>query len=952
MTCEHDCARDPAFPRAIFNRPGLDAIDYRIGDYIAMRAHILAQIDGDPALAGWTHRLPDDPGIALVEAAAIVGDILALYQETYANEAYLRTAQWRDSVAELVRVLSYRLAPGLGGRARFALAVKGDRPVTIPKGFAITAKLPSAPKPAQFETTAAFEARPALSKFHLYRPRFVPQIVNGSDTFQLDAGNDLALAKGDRLLVGTADGTTLTHTQILIVEKVWEAFGIRHVKTSGRIASLLGGRVFAPVATPLASVSSALVSAALPLLSAPAPMLLSAPLVPLGPLTLRPSAGVLSGGLSFLPAFSGVLGAGLGLALLGSAASLQAYKIGASVRHFGHNAPATRVAIDANGHASEVGVSYVRRLNANQGDPAGPALRPQQWPLEGEVAAFSAGTRVLVEANLSADASGAPARKRVLERGVSQVDRQSLAWGSLTGASTVLQLDDDVAIAESGTTLASADIRGITVHQVVGTGFRIRAASQPTGAASGHSLDYFGSRADALALVDRTLLLGLASGPRAVQVQAVDAGGGADPRFHALTLDASVRLADFDHDTPSVDVYGNLVDTTEGKSEVDAPIGDGDARESFQTFALPKAPLTYLLDTASVPPQLPELEIRVGGVLWRRVASLFARGPREPIYIVREDADGKSFVQFGDGRTGARLPSGRGNVVAHWRTGSGAHGLPAGADKPSAAKRLPGFDDLWMLEPATGGAAPESAAHARLAAPTTMQSLGRIVSLADFEAEALSLPGVLKARAAWQVQDGAPLVVLTVLCASAEPADAAAIDLALRRALAARGPARWPLAVRNGSRQRILIGLAVAADPSLRSEDIALAIAAALGVEDDDPADDLDLGARGLMHWRMRNFGDGVHGSQILAAVQNVAGVRWVEIERLQIAPVALTLGVAAPALAPVLLAPSPVLSLGAFARVVPPARRSLRARADQLLSLAQAGLTIRFVADPEEGSS
>jgi hypothetical protein len=27
--------------------------------------------------------------------------------------------------------------------------------------------------------------------------------------------------------------------------------------------------------------------------------------------------------------------------------------------------------------------------------------------------------------------------------------------------------------------------------------------------------------------------------------------------------------------------------------------------------------------------------------------------------VVREDADGKSFVQFGDGRTGARLPSGR-----------------------------------------------------------------------------------------------------------------------------------------------------------------------------------------------------------------------------------------------------------------------------------------------------
>jgi hypothetical protein len=947
MSCEHDCARDPAFPRMIFNRPGLDAIDYRIGDYVAMRAHMLAQIDADPSLAGWTHRLPDDPGIALVEAAAIVGDILALYQETYANEAYLRTAQWRDSVAELVRVLGYRLAPGLGGKARFALAAKGTQPVTIPKGFAITAKLPSAPKPAQFETTAAFEARPALSKFHLYRPRFIPQIVNGLDTFQLDAGNELALAKGDRLLVGTANGTTLTHTQILIVEKVTEAFGVRIVKTSGHIASLLGGSVFGKVSPALTLNPSALAAISL---SAPAvPFVFSAPLLSLAPSATLVSAGVLSSGISFLPAFSGLLNAGLGLALLGSAPSLRAYKLGASVRHFGHNAPATRVAIDADGHASEVGVTFLRRLDANQGDPAGPALRPQQWPLEGEVAAFSAGTRVLVEANLSANADGSAARKRVLERGISQIDRQSIAWGSLTGASTVLQLDDDLTIAESGTTLRYADIRGITVHQVVGAGFRIRAESQPTGATSGHALDYFGSHDDALALADRTLLLDLPGGPLPVQVQAVAAGGGADPRFYALTLGSTVTLADFAHDTPTVDVYGNLVDTTEGKTEVDAPIGDGDAREDFQTFVLPKAPLTYLLDTASAPPQLPELEIRIGGVLWQRVTSLFGRGPRERIYIVREGADGRSFVQFGDGRTGARLPSGKGNVMAHWRTGSGAHGLPAGSDKPSAAKRLPGFDDVWMLEPATGGAVPESASNARLAAPATMQSLGRIVSLADFEAEALSLPGVLKARAAWQLQDGAPLVVLTVLCASGDAADAADIDLALRRALAARGPARWPLMVRIGSRQRILVDLAVAIDPSLRSEDIAVAISGALGVEDDDPADDLDLGARGLMHWRMRNFGDGVHGSQILAAVQNVAGVRWVEIDRLQIAPTLALAAVPRLSISPASLAG---LSVGGFGRVVPPVRRSLRARADQLLSLARAGLAIRFVADPEEAKS
>jgi hypothetical protein len=99
----------------------------------------------------------------------------------------------------------------------------------------------------------------------------------------------------------------------------------------------------------------------------------------------------------------------------------------------------------------------------------------------------------------------------------------------------------------------------------------------------------------------------------------------------------------------------------------------------------------------------------------------------------------------------------------------------------------------------------------------------------------------------------------------------------------------------------------------------------------------------------MRNFGDGVHGSQILAAVQNVAGVRWVEIDRLQIAPTLALAAVPRLSISPALLAG---LTVGGFGRVVPPARRSLRARADQLLSLARAGLAIRYVADPEEASS
>ena len=77
----------------------MDHIRFRIGTYADFRRAMVEALDRNPKLAGWTRRKPDDPGIALLEGAAILGDILTFYQELYANEAYLRTAKWRESIA-------------------------------------------------------------------------------------------------------------------------------------------------------------------------------------------------------------------------------------------------------------------------------------------------------------------------------------------------------------------------------------------------------------------------------------------------------------------------------------------------------------------------------------------------------------------------------------------------------------------------------------------------------------------------------------------------------------------------------------------------------------------------------------------------------------------------------------------------------------------------------------
>ena len=135
------CTRPPVFPARPDNRPALPRIGYRIGSYSDFREHLMRRLDATPALAHWTHREPDDPGIALLECAAVLGDILTFYQELYANEVYLRTAAWRSSVAELVRLVGYRLAPGLGGSATFAVEVRPGAPVTVPAGFALKVEL-------------------------------------------------------------------------------------------------------------------------------------------------------------------------------------------------------------------------------------------------------------------------------------------------------------------------------------------------------------------------------------------------------------------------------------------------------------------------------------------------------------------------------------------------------------------------------------------------------------------------------------------------------------------------------------------------------------------------------------------------------------------------------------------------------------------------------------------
>ena len=123
LLCGHQRVETPL---AIYNRPGLPAIAYRVGNYASVRKSLLARLsDSDwPVLRQLRTRDNDDFTIALLDAWAVTSDVLTFYQERIANESYLRTATERLSILEQSRLLGYQLAPGLAASTYLAFTME------------------------------------------------------------------------------------------------------------------------------------------------------------------------------------------------------------------------------------------------------------------------------------------------------------------------------------------------------------------------------------------------------------------------------------------------------------------------------------------------------------------------------------------------------------------------------------------------------------------------------------------------------------------------------------------------------------------------------------------------------------------------------------------------------------------------------------------------------------
>ena len=222
---------------------------------------------------------------------------------------------------------------------------------------------------------------------------------------------------------------------------------------------------------------------------------------------------------------------------------------------------------------------------------------------------------------------------------------------------------------------------------------------------------------------------------------------------------------------------------------------------------------------------------------------------------------------FGDGKSGARLPTGQENVKATYRAGIGSDG-EVGAGSLTLLKTRP-FGVRGVTNPlaASGAADPEKLENARTNAPLTVLTLDRIVSLRDFEDFARAFSGIGKAQAVNLWNGETYLVHITIADDNGD--EVATTSTTYQNLRDAINAARDPTAeVQLDSFEPLAFNLkaTVLYDASYLADDVQAEIEEAL----------LDA-----FSFDRRDFGQPVTAAEIVSVIHQVEGVIAVDLDAL-----------------------------------------------------------------------
>lgn len=386
---------------------------------------------------------------------------------------------------------------------------------------------------------------------------------------------------------------------------------------------------------------------------------------------------------------------------------------------------------------------------------------------------------------------------------------------------------------------------------------------------AGATIDVAGTPAESA--LGRTLLIAgvdAVSGERASSLvtlvgQAPAPADGTGAAHTILTIEPGVTRA---YALDGLVVHGNVTYATNGETVRNEIVGDGDMSQGFQKFSLRKKPVTHAPDrqTGGVNSSLTLL---VNGVKWHETPTLYGAAPTDPVFTSRIADDTTTTLTFGDGVTGARLPTGRQNLVAQYRQGIGAAANVAAGRLTSLVDRPRALRGATNPGAAEGGVDPETLAGARVAAPGSVRTFGRAVSLRDFEDATLFNGIVAKASATWVWTGERRAIHLTVAVAGGGALSEDVITR-LRTRLDGQRDTNQRLLIDNYARVPIVIDAALTVDDRHVAADVLAAARAAL----------LDTFA-----FETRGFGQPVFLSDVFTLLQQVPGVLAVDVNVLNL---------------------------------------------------------------------
>ncbi|GAA4191153.1 putative baseplate assembly protein [Microbacterium oryzae] len=814
------------------------------------------------ALKGLTTRETDDFSIALLDAWAVAADVITFYTERIANEHYLGTATERGSIAGQAALLGYRLKPGVAASAWLAVTAEatpgGPEGSAIPAGTRVQTIPDPGDLPQSFETAAPIVAYPAWNRLELrmFEPRTT---ANGGKAIVL-AGVETGLRPGDEILttgvnwrkspgtwqmarvqdVKVERDTGTTHVEAIPNPIIpagdgaeLQIFALRHRST------LFGANAIDPKLLPT-EVRGRFTSEGVGQIDSVSGDWRFDPLtgkdVPGGKKTSVPLSasypGVEPSGLAVLTNAAAtmlcdVIGVAEGsVALYGISAQVTSLEVGETSSVPRELAVATTSSASTELAVSEFGGTKTRgtvvSFCSDRLTFAPVAITRPLWGDVIQLASPVPGLRephdVLVRGKrvrMAAPDKDDDGWIDPLEKGEPVIISLALIEGDPTRRHCVVLEDSGRQVA------VDVPLTNLTIlpphpdDPIVGEVVTVEAAER-------------------IGLIDELVLV--------------------EPLRNVYSRDARIEI------------FGNVAAAAHGETAPRETLGSGDGARAFQTFTLRKAPLTY------VPSEEPggaasSLDVRVNDIRWHEVPTLFGRGPRDRVYTTAIDDAGAVTITFGDGVTGARLPTGYDNVVAHYRTGIGRAGEARAEQIALPVARPLGMKGAVNPLPAAGGQEPQTAADARANAPRSVLTLGRVVSLQDYADFAADYAGIAKATATWTWDTHRRGVHVTIASADGQPIDTGSTLLNdVRRALRSVSDPRVPLEVKDFRPRRFTVGAHLRVHP------------------DHDPERVRDTVVDSLVRryaFDRRSFGEGVSLSELALAIHAIEGVEGVRIERL-----------------------------------------------------------------------